>query len=468
MIKAKRVYPLVILALVFLFNPNINLIDILPDCIAYLLLILVIGTYAETVPYLAECKEAGIKLALVTVIKIPAFSVMSSNMASGKDIVPLFTLVFAVLELILLYSMVDNGFKALEYIGERTDCTSVINPFDLKKGKTFTPEALKILTLIFFGARGILSVIPELFLLTPEDASLKKKLTEAYPAVIVTSVLTALVIGAIWLYHALKYVKSIKSADDLLVAIESLTVQGSIDEINTTDMLKRFNSALTVLAFSSIFIFDVVFADFGGYNKLPHFIYGILLFIAIYNLSTKKNFKLCSIVSVAGFSISSLLVYLFTARFFETYTYLNLPFSASARSAYLPVKAFGVIETVFAIVMIVNAALATVDFIKSHTDVSPSDASYSETNRQNHKATMKKALPLFALSIIISVLKCANIFIKQSSTLIYSEVNPDGIAASGVPAMDTIIFFVCLVYVIYSFVCVSNLKEEIKFKYGKE
>ena len=182
MIKAKRVYPLVILALIFLFNPNVNLIDVLPDCIAYILLILVIGAYAETVPYLAECKGAGIKLALVTLIKIPAFSVMSSNMASGKDIVPLFTLVFAVLEMILLYSMLDNGFKALEYIGERTDCASVITPFALKNGKAFTPEALKILTLIFFMAKGILSVIPELFLLTPEDASLRKgllKLTEA-------------------------------------------------------------------------------------------------------------------------------------------------------------------------------------------------------------------------------------------------------------------------------------------------
>ena len=468
MIKAKRVYPLVILALIFLFNPNVNLIDVLPDCIAYILLILVIGAYAETVPYLAECKGAGIKLALVTLIKIPAFSVMSSNMASGKDIVPLFTLVFAVLEMILLYSMLDNGFKALEYIGERTDCASVITPFALKNGKAFTPEALKILTLIFFMAKGILSVIPELFLLTPEDASLRKKLTEAYPGVIVISVLTALVIGAIWLYHALKYVKSIKSADEFGIALESLAVKGSIDEINTMDMLKRFNSALTVLAFSSIFIFDVAFSDFGGYNKLPHFIYGILIFISVYNLSNRKELKLCSIVGVAGFSISSLLVHLFTARFFETYTYLNLPFSVSARSAYLPIKVFGVIETVFAIIMLVNAALITVDFIRNHTDVSPSDASYNETNRQIHKTTMKKALPLFALSIVISVLKCANIFIKQSSTLIYSEVNPDGIAASGVPAMDTVIFFVCLVYVIYSFVCVSGLKEEIKFKYGKE
>ena len=468
MIKVKRVYPLVFLALVFLFNPNVNLIDVLPDCIAYVLLILVIGSHSETVPYLSECKAACVKLALVTLIKIPAFSVMYSNMASGKDIVPLFTLVFAVLEMILLYSMVDNGFKSLVYVGERTDCTSVIKPFVIKKGKTFTPEALKILTLIFFGARGILSVIPELFLLTPEDASLRKKLTEAYPTVIVISVLTALVIGVIWLYHALKYLKSIKSTGDLGIALESLAVKGTIDEINTMDMLKRFNSALTVLAFSSIFIFDVAFSDFGGYNKLPHFIYGILLFVAVYNLSNRKELKLCSIIGVAGFSISSLLVYLFTSRFFESYTYINLPFSVSARAAYLPVKIFGVTETVFAIVMLVNAALIFVDFIKNHTDVSPSDASYSDTNRKNHRATMKKTLPLFALSIIISVMKCANIFIKQSSTLIYSEVNPDGIAASRVPAMDTVIFFICLVYVIYSFVCASTLKEEIKFKYGKD
>lgn len=468
MIKGKAVFPLIILSLVFLFNPNVNLIDVLPDTVAYLILILIIGSLSEAVPYLAECKAALIKLALVTFIKIPSFTIMHSNMVSGKDIVPLFTLVFAVLELILLYSAVENGFKALTYIGERTDCSSVRDPFRVGKKNTFTPDDLKILTFIFIVAKAALSVIPELLLLTPEDVQLRKKLAESYPIVLVISILTGVISGVIWLIHSIKYVSAINQAKDLNTALNILTVRGTPEEICDKDKLKKIISSLSILAFSSIFIFDIIFSDLGEYNKLPHFIYGILLFSAVYSFSNNKRIKNCLIISTTGFSLASLLVYLFTERFFESYTYLTLSLTTGARTAYLPVKIFATIEAVFAIFMLVCASLATVDFIREHTDVAPSDLSYSKTNERNHKATVKKVVPIFIISGVINLFKLANVFIKQTTTLIYSEVNPEGIVASSFPAMDTIIFFVCILYVIYSFVAISTLKDEVKFKYSKE
>lgn len=467
MIKGKRVYPLLILSLIFLFNPNINLIDVLPDCVAYISFIFAIGSLSECVPYLAECKSALIKLALVSLIKIPAFSVMYANMVSGKDIVPLFTLVFAVLELILLYSAVENGFKALGYIGERTDCKSVRDPIKLGKNKETTPEAVKALTFIFFIAKATLNLIPELLLLTPEDIELRKKLTDAYPTILVISVLISLVAGIVWLVQALKYVKAIRNAKDLGKAIDGLIIKKAPEEISVKEKQKKLVSSLTLLAFSSLFIFDISFADFGGYNKLPHFIYGILLFISVFGFSNDKQLKICSIIGTAGFSLSSLLVYLFDTRFFENYTYVDLAYSNMARAAYLPIKISALTEALFAIIMLTGAALATVSFIKEHTDVAPSDPAYSKTNMQNHRATVKKALPIFIMSGLINILKCANIFIKQSQTLIYSEVNPEGIAASSLPVMDTVIFFICVILIIYSFVTVSALKDEVRFKYGK-
>jgi hypothetical protein len=126
-----------------------------------------------------------------------------------------------------------------------------------------------------------------------------------------------------------------------------------------------------------------------------------------------------------------------------------------------------VIETVFALVMLTAAATATLSFIKKHTDVAPSDPSYSTTNEKNHRTTAIRTLPLFILSAVISLLKCANIFIKQTSMLIPSDVNSEGIVASSMPFMDTLIFFACVIYVVYSFVSASSLKDEISFKYGK-
>ena len=467
MMKIKRPYPLVIIALIFLFNPNANIIDILPDCVAYLLLIAVIGKHADTVPYLAECKGALTKLALVTAIKIPAFFAMYSNMFTGRDIVPLFTLMFVALELVLLYYAVENGYKALSYIGERTDCASVRDAFLVGKKSKSTPEGLRIMTFVSLASQGALNIIPEMLLLTPESFSLRKKLTDAYPTVLIFCILASLIIGAIWLKHAIGYARAIKNGKDILPAIDSMSVKLSADEISAKDRMKKLTSSLTFFGISGVFIFDITLSTFGGYNILPHFIYGIMLFCAFYNLTSNKLARALCLVSAAGFSLSSMLGYLFTIRFFDTYTYMHLSYSKMAKEVYSSVKIFAVIEILFTLFMLSSIAFAMLSFIKEHTDVAPTDPAYSITNRKNHLSTFKKTLPLFVISAIISVLKCANVFIKQTTKIYYSEVNPEGITASSVPAMDTIIFLLCIIYVIYSFVTASNLKDEVKFKYDK-
>lgn len=466
--KIKNAYPLVILSLIFLFNPNVNLIDVLPDFVAYLLLVLAIGALSNAVPYLAECKEATVKLLLVSVIKIPALAVMRANLISGKDIVPLFTLVFAVLELILIYSAVSNGFKALGYIGERTDCSSVRDSFKVGIGGRSTPEGLRIMTLIFFASKATLNVIPELFLLTPEETELRKRLADAYPTVLVISILAALVIGVIWLTHALSYVRAIKAGKDIGNAIESLRAKESPDRISEKERLKKLLASLTLLSVSSLLIFDITISDFGGYNILPHFIYGILLFCSVYNFSSDKRIKLSLIASASAHAVCSLLSHFFTVRFFDTYSYADIEYSLSAQDAYLPIKLFSVLELGCILLLLSAAAVAAVGFIKENTDLSPNDPSYSRTNAKNHKAATLKTLSIFAISAIINLLKCISVFIKQTTTVIESDASTEGIVTSGMPAFDTVIFFICLIFVIYSFFTISNLKDEVKFKYGRD
>ena len=467
MTKIKNKYPLITLSLILLFNPSANIVDVLPDCIAYILLILAIGGLSETVPYLKEAKDALVKLALLTVVKLPAFTVMYSNMSSGKDIVPLFTLVFVTLELILLYSLVSNVYLTLSYIGERTDCASVRDAFDLNKNKKCTLEQLRFLTYAFFLARGVLNVIPEVFLLTPEETSLRKKLSEAYPVMLVLCITAALIIGIIWLSHVLKYVKAIKKAGDIGEAVEYIASRASTIEIGAAQIIKKLSSSLTLLAASSLFIFDITISDFGSYNILPHFIYGILLFISVYGFANSGPAKKLLTLGAVGYSVSSMIVYLASRRFAESFSYVDLKYSASARSAYSLVKIFSCVELLFAMLMLTFAALATVNLIKEHTDVSPSDPSYSRTNEKNHRLTIRSTLPVFVISAIIHVLKILNVFVKQTSIVIGTAASDEGIVASGMPALDTVIFLASVIYVICTFVKASNLKDEIKFKYEK-
>lgn len=467
MIEIKRKYPLIILSLVFLFNPNINIIDILPDFVAYAILVLVIGHLSESVPYLAECKEALIKLTLVTLIKVPAFVIMYSNMKYGSDIIPLFTLSFAVLECIFIFSAVKNLSLAVSYLGERTDCRAARDPFPVSKRKSMPLEVFEKLTVTVFFVKATLNVLPEIMLLTGEDFVLKRKLMDLYPTMLIISVLASLAVMSIWLSFAVKCVKGIRRKGDFgeaLRTVESYVTPGISD---SEKLKKRLLEALNLLALSSIFIFDLSFQNTNGQNILPHFIYGIVLFCSVINLTDNKRCRVLLISFTAGFSVSAIVNQALASRFFDRYQYIDLSYSRIARAEYMPIKITAVFETAFVIAMTVIAAIILVGFIKTHTDTDPTDPSYSISNERAHKRLVKLTLPVMIISGVINAMKCVNVFLKQRVTVIPSAVNPDGVAAPGVPIFTTAIILLSIIHVIYSLVTVSTLKDEVKMKYGK-
>ena len=113
------------------------------------------------------------------------------------------------------------------------------------------------------------------------------------------------------------------------------------------------------------------------------------------------------------------------------------------------------------------AAIILTDFIKAHTEVSPSDPSYSPSNKREHKRLVKITLPLMVTAGVIGVLKCANVFLKENVRIIATDAHPEGIPTSSFPAFNTLIFLLSIVFVIYSFVLASTLKDAVKCKYGK-
>lgn len=457
------------LALLFLFNANFNLLDVLPDCISYILLIYVIGDASNIVPYLAECKSALGKLTLVSAIRVPTFFLMYRNLYTGSDIVPMFTLIFVTLESILLYSAIENGYKALSYLGERTDFSTTVQPFSInRKGKTMSLFALKILTMMFFLTKGILNLIPDLFMLTPEKVSVRKKLAEAFPAVLIICMLTVTVVGIIWLRYSKKYLKAVRKSGDIVAAINSLKTEESPEVKKMNTKMKSATGALTMLAISSLFTFDLIFTDVSNLNLLPHFIYGLVLFYAVFNLTDNKKLRTYLAAGTAAFTVTGIVSYILLHRFFEKYNYLYLRYSKLAREMYLPVKVLAVLEALSVIAMLAISAIIFVDFIKKNTGTSPDDESYSITSYKMHHALTVKGFILFGLCAVINIVKCVNVFLKGNVKIVDTQINEEGFSTGSLPWVGTLIFFLCLVFVIYSFYFISEVKNEVKFKYSKE
>lgn len=465
-ISAKTLFAL---SLLFLFNANINLIDPLPDFIAYLLIMPAIGAAANTVPYLSECKSALGVLALISAARIPAFIVMYNNLGTGRDIVPMFTLIFVVIECILLYKAVENGYRALCYISERTGARSLTEPFACgKKGKTMSVTALKGLTYIFLAARQLLNIAPELLLLTTEDNDIRRQLREAYPAALIVCIFVASVIGVVWVVYARRYVREIAKANEIGSAVSSLEIKGTPEEQMRKSRMKSLTFSLTVLATASVFSFDLTFSDFGNINILPHFIYGIIVFYAIFNLISDKRERISLTVCTGVFTLTSIITHLSLSRFLQEYDYLLLLYSSVARRLYLPVKIFALIEALSLLALLTVSAICFKEFICENTGTSPSSDAYGITSAKMHAGLVKRGCVLFSLSALIGILKCVNVFLKGNVQIAFSEVSDEGFATGTLPWMGTLIFALCVIYVLYSFYFIHDVKNEVRFKYGIE
>ncbi len=477
---SKKKLSMALLAILFLFNPNINIIDILPDCIAYLLLIKLIGNSANIIPYMQECKEALSKLAIISLVKIPAMLVMFANVYSGKDIIPLFTFIFSALELIFLYSAISNGISGLCYLGERSENGILIKPFTIgakkikvngtKKicEKKIDIEEIKKITCIFVTVKAVLCVIPELCLLTFSNSALKRNALSIYPLLLIICILSVLLFGIVWLITSRKYIKYIAKNASLAGDIKALAGTERLDEIESKGRVKKYYTALTLLAVSSLFTFDLTFKNFGNINILPHFIYGIILLFAVYPLTSNKRMRMYSTISTSAYIFTSVLTYIFTVRFFDKYDYRDLYSNNSAITAYYPIKIFGVIETLSLIIMIISFMKIFTEFIKNNTYLSPDDKRYSNVDKDGHKALNIKAICIFSAVILINILKCIEIFLKSKvdfefhsssgNSALYTVVSP-------FPWLGTLIFGISVILSIFTLTYVSEIKNSVITKY---
>ena len=83
--KTKNHYLRIGIALILLCNPNIHIIDILPDFIAYFLIFSVVCEAAGLSPHFAEARDAAKRLAILGLFKIPAsFLAMAARSCSSS------------------------------------------------------------------------------------------------------------------------------------------------------------------------------------------------------------------------------------------------------------------------------------------------------------------------------------------------------------------------------------------------
>lgn len=150
----------IIAGIIFLINPNINIVDILPDVIGYLLIYRGLFKLSDIDDRLGYARDKAKWLIIVSLVKLLFVFMLPSS--SDSDVL-LFTFCFAVVELLLCIPLFTEFFGGMNYI-----CSRYNNETALK----YEGEA-KFFVIGFIIIKNVITLIPEFFALSDTSYGLE-------------------------------------------------------------------------------------------------------------------------------------------------------------------------------------------------------------------------------------------------------------------------------------------------------
>ncbi len=353
------------LGILFLINPNIHVLDFLPDFIGVILLYRGMFQMSFSSEKWKDARSALWKLGIITGVRVLSFFFVPGASDSFKL---LLTFSFGVLEIIYTIPAVLSAFEGSYDLGRRYDAQSVYGKKTTKKGRTVeTAEGLKRFTLFFFLLKTVLNVLPELSALqithdlSPE-ATGTLLFADFKPLFYLFSGTLTSVLGVIWLVRMLGHIRAMRQDAALTVGVASFYKSEIEGDAGVSASLRMKNVLLLfVLAVSLGFPLQ-----FDGICVLPMAVFAFVLSLAIcylarYDRLANYGYLLSTLAAV--FSIVSLLLQI---PYFAEYDVESARYVVAASKLYDRICMLGPIEYIFAGIAYVYFVIILLRVLKKH------------------------------------------------------------------------------------------------------
>ena len=425
----------IIAALFFLFNPDINIIDLLPDVFGYMLLCAGLSKLSFVDSSFEEAANRFKKMIFVSFGKLVSFVLLFSlfNERERPYGFLLFTFSFLVLDLIFLLPAVKSMFEGFmqltrKYKSEvayktRKSVESANNETEGSNGgrrKAYIEKIYRF-TMVFFILKAILRTLPEFTALTMDeytDGSFVMYMYEYINMYRILGAIIALVIGIVWLCRSCRFFVKLSRENAFIENVKNELVEKAITReglfvkkaIKTALLLFGVGALLSIDFHVSIALETVMIPDLNIHeitiNLIPDFVFAILFFSAAFILRNyiKFNKKLILASSVyMAFSLvaSALKVYFATA--YGSFSAVN--YIGKAFTLFYVICTSTIFENIAFVAMMAVFALFMKELIKSYTGYIPSvqDPTTAELINSTHKELTTKVWIVFALSVISAI-----------------------------------------------------------------
>ena len=393
----------VIASFFFLFNPDIGIVDILPDLFGYILMCSGLSMLSMLNDDIYEAHQKFKKMIIVSALKLVAVYILYGVFAADQQ--PsgslLFAFCFGVVELMLLVPAFKKLYDGLSYLANRKGGQGILLN---KKGK-FAGDVMRSASIIFVIAKLACAILPETLSLTITDYVDDGPTMYLYEFIAEFRIIgftVGLVFGIAFLVRSVKFFKRFIRETEL-VATLSQGFSTELDEREGVFIKKNLSAGLFVLVAAAVLCLDLHVPD---YNFIPDIAAAALFFVGAWLLKKyTSKYKLLAASSV-GYFVVSLVASIVRISFLNEYGFFSAAnYKEEAYDQFVLMVGTTVVENIVFLAVVWCAVMVLRQIVDVHTGAEIT----SEYNRERQRITSaqnehyKKLWTVLGLAVVSAV-----------------------------------------------------------------
>ena len=397
--KKRSTFGLILIAIgfIFLVNPCIHIIDVLPDFIGFILMCFGVDKLSDLEGRFAAAKKGFIELAVISAVKTAGL-VLLPHIDEIFVIVLVFS--FGLLEAMFFIPAMKNLFEGFRYFGIRSGSNAA-------EYKSESIQSLACVAYCFRIALAFLPEVPKLFVNSTSGVIGGTGSVEWTDFTVIFYCMAAIVVLAVGIPSAVRtwmYIRRI-SRDEVFCEYTAAkfaeTVAG--DEAFAAQKQMRAVNVIAILA--AVFLINIYF-DY--VNWMPCFISAIFIAVAAAVLRRNSKFAYPCILSAILWAIPSVMS-LVKQIGYAALNYKPEHFRyalGKTEFLYPTIMGFSIADALLMLVTLALFAFCMRDTLKAHTVVFENNLPEARAGRAPvfYKELRNKFIPAMVLYGILSVL----------------------------------------------------------------
>lgn len=492
----------IIVAAVFLFNPNFVIVDFLPDFIGYIFLLLGISQLSDLNYHFQEAANGFKKLIIVSLVQTLSILFVFGVLTQGEQesALTLFCFTFGVLDVVFLLPAFKAFFEGFIYLGSRHESTAIFKVKERKASKSddtivraelsndtesmsVSPEihqkkshkpkkekapkrkrpplprknaTEKVLrfTVLFIVLKPALTFAPEILGLIESPYYINyARFVDSFRSL---AWMILVPLGLIWLFRFVSYIGSIIKDKPFINELKDKYTS----EITPKTFL--FTQRYVKLAFAFLSVAIAFNIDFyiDHSSIIPDFISPAIIFIMLLVVRRINKVPIISYIATAGYLASSIVTYAMNISFFNEHTLSKTYFIPEAYEAFETLTKIKIADSVLFVLMVISILPVLSRIIRENTGFAPISAgnySVEEKRKYIHSLLKKRLIIAAVLAVFAGASSIAYAmlvrFTEREKWLLYIWV---------------VEFIIYLIFTVYFISTLNEISEEMEHKYMLE